>query len=110
MNNNMPQKRAQGLSINVIIVAVIGLIILVVVIAMFTGRLGTFGEGLGKATEGFEKTCGELGGAPTVIDKDSACTDDKVEILSKDALPGSGKKCCRCKTWNGAANNGAGSC
>lgn len=39
-------KKAQGISINVIIVAAIALIVLVVLIAIFTGRLGIFAAGL----------------------------------------------------------------
>ena len=38
----MFKKRGQGLSITVIIAAVIGLIVLVVVVAILTGKLGTF--------------------------------------------------------------------
>ena len=100
----MFKKRAQGLSINVIIIAVIGLVILVVVIAVFTGRLGIFGEGLSKASEGFEKTCEEIGGA-SPDGRTDGCRDTENKIISKDALPGSGKNCCRCKTWDGATGS-----
>lgn len=47
-------KRAQGLSINVIIIVAIALIVLVVLIAVFTGRMGTFVGGVNTAV-----TCGE---------------------------------------------------
>ena len=53
------RKRAQGLSINVIIIAAIALIILVVLIAIFTGRLGSFSGSLGKISE---NDCTEKGG------------------------------------------------
>lgn len=43
-------KKAQGLSVNVIIIAAIALIVLVVLVAIFTGRLGLFSKGLGEAT------------------------------------------------------------
>lgn len=43
-------KKSQGLSINVIIIVAIGLIVLVVLIAIFTGRLGGFVEGVGQTT------------------------------------------------------------
>lgn len=47
----MFKKRAQGLSINTIIIAVIALIVLVVLIAILTGKLGSFSEGVsGSAT------------------------------------------------------------
>jgi hypothetical protein len=45
-------KKAQGLSINVIIVAAIALVILVVLIAIFSGRIGLFGKGVEKTTTG----------------------------------------------------------
>ena len=41
----MLNKRGQGLSVHTIIVAIIGLIILVAIILMLTGKLGAFGEG-----------------------------------------------------------------
>ena len=48
----MFKKRAQGLSINTIIIAVIALIVLVVLIAILTGKLGAFSSGV----EGGEST------------------------------------------------------
>lgn len=39
-------KKAQGISMNAIIVAAIALIVLVVLVAIFTGRLGTWGQGV----------------------------------------------------------------
>ncbi len=44
-------KKAQGISINAIIVAAIALIVLVVLVAIFTGRLGTWGQGITTASE-----------------------------------------------------------
>lgn len=44
---SLNSKRAQGLSLNVIIVAAIALIVLVVLIMIFTGRLGIFQEQIG---------------------------------------------------------------
>ena len=43
----LKKKKAQGMSIKIIIVAVIGLIILVIVIALLTSRFNIFGEGVG---------------------------------------------------------------
>ena len=40
-------KKAQGLSVNTIIIAAIALIVLVVLIAVFTGRFGIFSKSLG---------------------------------------------------------------
>ena len=49
-------KKAQGLSITTIIVAASGLVILVVLVAIFTGRLGSFSEGISK-TLSCENSC-----------------------------------------------------
>jgi len=47
-------KKAQGISINVIIIAVIALIVLVVIAVVFTGRFTIFSRGV--------KSCEEKGG------------------------------------------------
>ena len=39
-------KKAQGISINTIIIAAIALIVLIILIAVFTGRLGIWGRGM----------------------------------------------------------------
>lgn len=44
-------KKAQGMSINVIIVAAVALVVLVVLIAIFTGKIGGFSTGTERATE-----------------------------------------------------------
>ena len=56
----MLKKRAQGLSITTIIIAVIGLIILVVLVAILTGRLGIFSTGLESAVT-CKNSCGAIG-------------------------------------------------
>ena len=45
-------KKAQGLSLNTIIVAAIVLIVLIVLWAIFTGKMGSFSQGLTGTTEG----------------------------------------------------------
>ena len=49
-------KKAQGISINVIIIAAIGLAVLVVLFAIFTGRLNIFSTGISK-TATCENAC-----------------------------------------------------
>jgi hypothetical protein len=44
----MMNKKGQGLSLNVIIIAALALIVLVVLIMVFTGRIGIFQSGLDK--------------------------------------------------------------
>ena len=51
----MLKKRAQGLSIRVIIMAVISLIILIVLITIFSGRLSIFAN-----TVGDSQSCSEI--------------------------------------------------
>ena len=84
-------KKAQGLSINVIIIVAIALIVLVVLIAIFTGRLGIFILGL-KSTGDPTKTCSQQQGAL----KD-ACGTNEVSIQSADAQA-AGKLCCKTST------------
>lgn len=43
------------ISINIIIIAAIGLIVLVILIAIFTGRMGSWGQGVSDAQKGI--TC-----------------------------------------------------
>ena len=84
-------KKAQGLSINTIIIAVIALVVLVVLIAVFTGRIGVFSKGVGDVTGDTTKTCvGELGGELITGDE---CPEGKVPISSSDS--GGNKLCCK---------------
>jgi len=70
----MANNKAQGLSINTIIIAAIALIVLVVLVAIFTGRLGLFSKGLGEAN-----TCVSLGG-----DCQADLCKDKVTIYGSN--------------------------
>jgi len=53
-------KKGQGLSLNTIIIAAIVLIVLVVLWAIFTGRMGTFASGV-KEVEKCSNACTNLG-------------------------------------------------
>ena len=68
-------KKAQGISINVIIIAAIGLAVLVVLFAIFTGRLNIFSTGISKTA-----TC------------ENAC-----KAQAKTAMPGGASEL-RCKS------------
>lgn len=59
VNHKMNSKKAQGMSINVIIIAAIALIVLVVLFAIFTGRMGLFGKGV-KGAAGCDSGCKAL--------------------------------------------------
>ena len=61
-------KKAQGISINAIIIAVVALIVLVELVAVFTGKFGEFGIGLKKASGDITKTCSEQGGKENSVE------------------------------------------
>ena len=61
----MLQKKAQGLSLNVVIIAAIALIVLVVLVMIFTGRMGGF--------TGTIAMCSNQGGECVTI---NTCTSD----------------------------------
>jgi len=52
----LKKRKAQGLSITTIIIAVIGLIVIVVLIGLFTGRIGSLNVGLDESIAD-AKTC-----------------------------------------------------
>jgi len=95
------KKKGQGLSMNVIIIATIGLVVMVVLIAIFTGRLGGFGQKLAEEQKGL--TCeddaiegiGGLGGEW----KSSCDADTEAQIFgvtnAKDLQGHAGMACCR---------------
>jgi len=87
----LKKRNAQGMSVKIIIVAIIGLIILAIVVMMLSGRLGDFG-GKVKLFGDNSKTCGGQGGGLT--DKvGESCENGKGEITSSDAIA-KGRKCC----------------
>ena len=51
----MPNKKAQGLSLNVIIIAAVVLIVLIVLWSIFTGRMGVFTKGVVECRIGCKK-------------------------------------------------------
>jgi len=86
---------------NVIIIAAIGLVVMVVLIAIFTGRLGGFGQKLAEEQTGLtcvgdEKTTPKgLGGKW----KPSCDADAEVQIFgvtnARDLQANAGQACCR---------------
>jgi hypothetical protein len=100
----MLNKRAQGLSVHTIIVAIIGLIILVAIILMLTGKLGTVGKGVGSPTS-CESACNAIGMDDHIPSDKTECDgfDDLVGINTQ-YIPGNfrdvpdNKCCCRTQT------------
>jgi len=74
-------KKAQGLSLNTIIIAAIGLAVLVILFAVFTGRIGGFNKGLDTAQNEFRscdsvcKTAGYTGGNTLQTNTESCSAD-----------------------------------
>jgi len=62
-------KKAQGLSINVIIIVAISLIVLVVLVAVFTGNLGKFSGTVSGTTGDSTKACADQSGSFKVQDE-----------------------------------------
>lgn len=68
------KRNAQGLSITTIIIAVIGLVVIVVLIAVFTGRLAWFGQGLDKS-QTCENVCTSIAKKTDTTLTASGCVD-----------------------------------
>ncbi|MBI4439385.1 hypothetical protein HY638_00265 [Candidatus Woesearchaeota archaeon] len=87
-------KKAQSISINTIIVAAIALIVLVVLVAIFTGRLGDFNLGLFKISGDLKKDCTEIDASYTVRALDECnALEGAQHVRSKDA-PGTTEFVC----------------
>lgn len=86
------KKKAQGISINVIIIAAIALIVLVVLVAIFTGRLGKFGQDVTKVgQECSEFKTGDNTGSWQSVD----CGANQKEIFTAtDSGTHPGEHCC----------------
>ena len=78
----MKNKRGQGLSLNTIIIAAVALIVLVVLVMIFTGRMGAFTGGVNKCVNqgGACKSQTFCDAAPkgTVITGATGCTGTDV--------------------------------
>ncbi len=91
-------KKAQGMPVNVIIIAAISLIVLVVLVAIFTGRIG----GLNRGIEGLKTYCtaAPAGTDPkqlingVISPVNSDCASGFHEAIGKFEDLGNGEKCC----------------
>lgn len=95
----LKKRSAQGLSITTIIVAVIGLVIVVVLIAVFTGRIGSFGTELDKSKT-CTSVCTAIGLNPSGEDDRPTCRAkaDGRSIGLKDEFPDVADKYCCCSS------------
>ena len=85
-------KKGQGLPLNVIIIAAIVLIVLVVLWAIFTGRMGVFSKGLTTVTKGGD--CEEAGGT-VKLETAGGCSEWCTAIFGNFKNIASGQVCCR---------------
>lgn len=63
-------KKGQSISINTIIIAALALAVLVVLFAIFTGRIGGFSKGVGE-TASCENSCRALGMSKSEVHKNN---------------------------------------
>ena len=91
----MLQKKAQGLSLNVIIIAAIALIVLVVLVMIFTGRMGGFTGTIAMCSnQGGE--CVTSGGCTSTVgnEAEASCDGDP----TNPNPPGNKPDCCILKS------------
>ncbi len=86
-------RKGQGLSLDTIIIAAIVLIVLIVLWAIFTGRMGVFAQGLAKAESNCKDVCtaiGKEGGLST----DDKCTEAQGGLVRTINTKEGVKACC----------------
>lgn len=91
----LKKRNAQGITIRVLIIAAIALVVLIVLIAIFTGRLGVFGEGV-RSLGNPALTCKDgQGGEIVEVDElvNGECPGGRMQIASRDSVI-EGNKCC----------------
>jgi hypothetical protein len=84
------KKKGQGLSLNTIIVAAIVLIVLVVLWAIFTGRMGVFSKGLTDVTKG--GNCRDIGTLKPELD---GCSTGCIRVYGQFEDVTAGEICCK---------------
>ena len=89
-------KKAEGLPINVIIVAIIALVVLIVIIAVFTGNMGKFVNSLTNRGD-TTMPCEEQKFEGYILQLKASCEKSETEILASDAAS-QGMKCCKKKS------------
>ena len=91
-------KKGVDLSVNVIIVAAIALAVLVVLFAIFTGRIGVFSKGVSETTN-CEQICNAAGykvELTKTTNEGGTCTGGTTPLLGAYELEGGVRKQCCC--------------
>ncbi len=90
-------KKSQGMSINTIIIAALGLAVLVVLFAIFTGRLGIFTKTL-KETDTCAQKCATLNAESAINPaQDKSCSEGQQYIPGEFSDSKNGC-CCKPRT------------
>jgi len=100
----LKKRNAQGMSLKVIIVAILGLIILTIIVMMLTGKLGDFRSDT-KSFGNIAKKCTEQEG--TLKEKHISCDPGEGSIASSDSIA-EDKKCCRSGGYVESGTDGGG--
>ena len=91
-------KKAQGIPLNVIVIAVIALIVLVVLSLIFSGKIKGFGKGVDETADSFKNLCEIPGTERECVSSISDCQPDDGDVLSGTfsdcAKKGSSYLCC----------------
>ncbi|HLD87236.1 MAG TPA: hypothetical protein VJB12_04160 [Candidatus Nanoarchaeia archaeon] len=87
-------RKAQGLSINTIIIAALGLAVLVILFAVFTGRIGMFNKGVSEI-ESCTQKCSALGQTKILASDQASCrSNGGTYITGQYSDTGEGNVCC----------------
>ncbi len=91
-------KKAQGMPLNVIIIAVVCLIVLVVLVVVFSGKFGKFGTGVDDTASSFKNMCEIPGTSRECVASTGQCTPqigNEIRGTFTDCeKKGSGSICC----------------
>lgn len=82
--NSLTNRKAQGISLNVIIIAVIALLVLVVIVFIFTGKTRTFTQELATCeskggTCYSSGNCDGIGPLVGIIGEDVTCAENNIQ-------------------------------
>jgi len=94
-------KKAQGMSMQTIVIAAVALLVLIVLIAIFSGRMGTWGSGLDSATEGSD--CSGTGVSVVT----GSCLEGHKQLFGIFSNVETGEACCKQLTYDCIAKDNA---
>jgi hypothetical protein len=96
------RRKGQSISINAIIIAALALIVLIVLIMVFSGRMSIWGREMDTQQKG--RTCADNGGSWKFICDANTEKPYSAKLQDSNSVDGLGKTCCIKGT--GSTNNG----